>query len=225
MGLQGATPNTEEHAGRGEKRKLLDTPGEMPGVTEADESGARSPGAVTASPLRPAAAKVAQRSIAEAQPPKRRKRIVPDDDEIDDYAADDDDGLEHLDSSQPQEPEEFLGTVRAEVVGWRFYNGMIGDNEYAVVSRQPDNKYDRNACLVTNVNGDSLGHIPAKNGLAALLSPLLAVPDVRVAVLVPRGDSTNGFTLPIHISLHGPKSVSLIPSLALNEPAGCAPHA
>ena len=49
------------------------------------------------------------------------------------------------------------------------------------------------------------GHIPAKNGLARLLSPfMLTYPSakVRMETIAPRGQSANGWTLPIEITFY-----------------------
>lgn len=101
-----------------------------------------------------------------------------------------------------------FGSFRTTIVGVRFYSGAIGKNEYALLVREPQNPYDRNAIKVSNQYGHQLGHIPAKNGLAGALSPFIAqhADTLRIEAQVagPRG----AYTQPIVVSLYGTPDVA-----------------
>ena len=57
--------------------------------------------------------------------------------------------------------------MSGKIVGCRYYNGYISIHEMVVLSREPNNQYDRNAIRVDNVRGNQIGHIP--RGVAAKL--------------------------------------------------------
>jgi hypothetical protein len=68
--------------------------------------------------------------------------------------------------------------------------------QYVYIERQPQNPYDRNAVRAMTTLGVQVGHIPAKNRLAGLLSPFMeryvqerhgSSPAVRLEALVPLG--------------------------------------
>ncbi|XP_034295161.1 helicase-like transcription factor isoform X1 [Pantherophis guttatus] len=93
-----------------------------------------------------------------------------------------------------------FGTLRGNVVGLRYYTGMVNDGEMVALQREPNNPYDKNAVKVNNVNGDQVGHI--KKELAACLAYIM---DNKLAVVegvVPRG-ADNVFTMPVQLSFWG----------------------
>ncbi|KAJ6669426.1 hypothetical protein lerEdw1_008235 [Lerista edwardsae] len=93
-----------------------------------------------------------------------------------------------------------FGTLRGNVVGLRYYTGVVNNNEMVALQREPNNPYDRNAVKVNNVNGDQVGHI--KKELAASLAYIM---DNKLAVVegvVPNG-ANNAFTMPVQLSFWG----------------------
>nr|XP_060623727.1 helicase-like transcription factor isoform X2 [Anolis sagrei ordinatus] len=93
-----------------------------------------------------------------------------------------------------------FGTLRGNIVGLRYYTGVVNNNEMVSLQRQPNNPYDKNAVQVNNVNGDQVGHI--KKELAACLAPIM---DNKMAVIegvVPFG-ANNVFTMPVQLSFWG----------------------
>ncbi|XP_062988155.1 helicase-like transcription factor isoform X2 [Elgaria multicarinata webbii] len=93
-----------------------------------------------------------------------------------------------------------FGSLRGNVVGLRYYTGVVNNNEMVALQREPNNPYDKNAVKVNNVNGDQVGHI--KKELAASLAHIM---DNKLAVVegvVPYG-ANNAFTMPVQLSFWG----------------------
>uniref|UniRef100_A0A8C0J612 Helicase like transcription factor n=1 Tax=Chelonoidis abingdonii TaxID=106734 RepID=A0A8C0J612_CHEAB len=93
-----------------------------------------------------------------------------------------------------------FGTLRGNVVGLRYYTGVVNNNEMVALQREPNNLYDKNAVKVNNVNGNQVGHI--KKELAA---PLAYIMDNKLAIVegvVPYG-AKNAFTMPVQMSFWG----------------------
>ncbi|XP_005312965.2 helicase-like transcription factor isoform X1 [Chrysemys picta bellii] len=93
-----------------------------------------------------------------------------------------------------------FGTLRGNVVGLRYYTGVVNNNEMVSLQREPNNLYDKNAVKVNNVNGNQVGHI--KKELAA---PLAYIMDNKLAIvegIVPYG-AKNAFTMPVQMSFWG----------------------
>ncbi|XP_028587090.2 helicase-like transcription factor isoform X1 [Podarcis muralis] len=93
-----------------------------------------------------------------------------------------------------------FGTLRGNVVGLRYYTGVVNNNEMVALQREPNNAYDKNAVKVNNANGDQVGHI--KKELAASLAYIM---DNKLAVVegvVPSG-AKNTFTMPVQLSFWG----------------------
>lgn len=93
-----------------------------------------------------------------------------------------------------------FGTLRGNVVGLRYYSGVVNNNEMVALQREPNNPYDKNAVKVNNANGDQVGHI--KKELAASLAYIM---DNKLAVvegIVPFG-ANNAFTMPVQLSFWG----------------------
>ncbi|XP_067410719.1 helicase-like transcription factor isoform X2 [Emydura macquarii macquarii] len=93
-----------------------------------------------------------------------------------------------------------FGILQGNVVGLRYYTGVVNNNEMVALQREPNNLYDKNAVKVNNMNGDQVGHI--KKELAA---PLAYIMDSKLAVVegvVPYG-AKNAFTMPVQMSFWG----------------------
>ncbi|XP_030431203.1 helicase-like transcription factor isoform X2 [Gopherus evgoodei] len=93
-----------------------------------------------------------------------------------------------------------FGTLRGNVVGLRYYTGVVNNNEMVALQREPNNRYDKNAVKVNNVNGNQVGHI--KKELAV---PLAYIMDNKLAIVegvVPYG-AKNAFTMPVQMSFWG----------------------
>ncbi|XP_041515135.1 helicase-like transcription factor [Microtus oregoni] len=93
-----------------------------------------------------------------------------------------------------------FGILRGQVVGLRYYTGVVNNNEMVSLQREPDNPYDQNAIKVNNVNGDQVGHL--KRNLAAALAFLMDNKLVQVEGVVPFG-ANNAFTMPLHMTFWG----------------------
>ncbi|XP_067851110.1 helicase-like transcription factor isoform X2 [Heptranchias perlo] len=93
-----------------------------------------------------------------------------------------------------------FGNLRGNVVGMRYYTGVVSNNEMVALQREPNNPYDRNAVQVNNVNGIQVGHI--KRELAAPMAFILDNKLARVEGVVPYG-ANNVFTMPVQLSFWG----------------------
>nr|XP_014351208.1 PREDICTED: helicase-like transcription factor [Latimeria chalumnae] len=93
-----------------------------------------------------------------------------------------------------------FGALRGNVVGLRYYTGVVNNNEMVALQREPNNPYDRNAVKVNNVNGNQVGHI--KKELAAALSYVMDNKLAKVEGVVPYG-ANNVFTMPVQLSFWG----------------------
>ncbi|KAM8953532.1 helicase-like transcription factor [Pelodytes ibericus] len=114
-----------------------------------------------------------------------------------------DDTLSADDSSSQEEDLDSLvlyGSLRGNVVGLRYYTGVVNNNEMVALQREPNNQYDRNAVKVNNINGDQVGHI--KKELAAALACIMDRKLARVEGVVPYG-AHNAFTMPVNLSFWG----------------------
>lgn len=65
-----------------------------------------------------------------------------------------------------------LFQIVSQVVGKRYYDGHMNDNETVFLIREPQNPYDRNAIVVRNILNEQVGHICAKDGTASILAPI-----------------------------------------------------
>ncbi|XP_071164923.1 helicase-like transcription factor [Mytilus edulis] len=103
-------------------------------------------------------------------------------------------GYDELDS------EVLLGSIRGNIVGIQYYRGSVNNNEMVALEREQQNKYDRNAIKVTNVDSIQVGHI--KRELAKPLADIIDRNLARPEGVVPFG-ATNAYSMPIDISLWG----------------------
>ncbi|CAI9572391.1 unnamed protein product [Staurois parvus] len=93
-----------------------------------------------------------------------------------------------------------FGMLRGNVVGLRYYTGVVNNNEMVALQREPNNPYDRNAVKVNNVNGEQVGHI--KKELAAALAHIMDRNLAKLEGTVPYG-AQNAYTMPVNLSFWG----------------------
>ncbi|XP_031232294.1 helicase-like transcription factor [Mastomys coucha] len=93
-----------------------------------------------------------------------------------------------------------FGTMRGQVVGLRYYTGVVNNNEMVALQREPSNPYDKNAIKVNNVNGNQVGHL--KREIAAPLAYIMDNKLAQVEGVVPIA-SGNTFTMPLHLTFWG----------------------
>nr|AAB64175.1 transcription factor [Mus musculus] len=93
-----------------------------------------------------------------------------------------------------------FGTMRGQVVGLRYYTGVVNNNEMVALQREPNNPYDKNAIKVNNVNGNQVGHI--KREIAAAVAYIMDNKLAQVEGVVPFGAS-NTFTMPLYMTYWG----------------------
>ena len=78
---------------------------------------------------------------------------------------DDDDASQEVpDSTQAYNEQQYsyslYGTLNNKIVGCRYYDGYATVGEMVICRREPQNRYDKNAIQVVNVQGERIGHIP-----------------------------------------------------------------
>ena len=91
-------------------------------------------------------------------------------------------------------PLKFLSPLLLQVVGCRYYAGVLHKGEFAFLVREPNNPYDSNAIAVKNHADSQVGHIAAT--LAASLAPIMdderpIAPRIQAEVLQPNLASVN----------------------------------
>ncbi|KAI1735393.1 SNF2 family N-terminal domain-containing protein [Xylaria scruposa] len=72
-------------------------------------------------------------------------------------------GLNDADETNAPEdpPLELYGTMdKYNIVGVRYYDGIVTPGESVLCIREPNNVYDRNAVRVDNIMGSQIGHLP-----------------------------------------------------------------
>jgi SWI/SNF-related matrix-associated actin-dependent regulator of chromatin subfamily A3 len=114
---------------------------------------------------------------------------------------------EEAEEEEEEEEEElsFLGTVKFQVVGIRYYKGEAHPGEYVTLTREPHNMYDRNAVRVDNLRGEKVGHV--KREQAAAIAPILDGPlAIKVDATIPHPG--NQWNLPLQLEFYG-KDTSL----------------
>ncbi|KAI1094882.1 SNF2 family N-terminal domain-containing protein [Rostrohypoxylon terebratum] len=91
---------------------------------------------------------------------------------------------------------EFYGGMDTKIVGVRFYQGMVNQNEKVILRREPSNPYDSNAIRVDNVMRSQIGHIP--RNIASKIAPYMDNGDIVLDAIIT-----------------GPKSAYVVPVLLL----------
>ncbi|XP_038585569.1 helicase-like transcription factor isoform X2 [Micropterus salmoides] len=93
-----------------------------------------------------------------------------------------------------------FGHLKGTVVGLRYYTGVVILGEMVGLVRQPQNPYDRNAVMVSNIYGNQVGHI--KRELAAALAYVMDNNLAKVEGVVHSG-TKNLFNMPVMLSFWG----------------------
>ncbi|XP_012731197.2 helicase-like transcription factor isoform X2 [Fundulus heteroclitus] len=93
-----------------------------------------------------------------------------------------------------------FGQLRGTVVGLRYYSGVVNRGEMVGLVREPQNPYDRNAVMVTNVLGRQVGHI--RKELAAAMAYVMDNSLAKVEGVVYSG-TNNTFSMPVTLSFWG----------------------
>uniref|UniRef100_H3DQ38 Helicase like transcription factor n=1 Tax=Tetraodon nigroviridis TaxID=99883 RepID=H3DQ38_TETNG len=93
-----------------------------------------------------------------------------------------------------------FGHLRGTVVGLRYYTGVVNRGEMVGLVREPQNPYDPNAVMVTNMYGNQVGHI--KKALAAAMAGVMDVNLAKVEGVVHSG-TNNTFSMPVMLSFWG----------------------
>ncbi|GES75403.1 SNF2 family helicase [Rhizophagus clarus] len=91
------------------------------------------------------------------------------------------------------------GNIITQIVGVRYYDGVVNKNESVSITREPSNNYDRNALRVDNILGVQVGHIP--KDLAKLLAPLIDNGNIRIEGTIAGNKGT--YVVPLHIHVLG----------------------
>ncbi|KAF4598505.1 hypothetical protein EYR38_006909 [Pleurotus pulmonarius] len=79
--------------------------------------------------------------------------------------------------------------------------GLVGSGEEAVLRREPENKYDRNAIQVKNMAGQQVGHLPRQ--VAAKLAPLMDRALVTPEVIIREGNlQGKAWNLPVTLKIY-----------------------
>ena len=94
---------------------------------------------------------------------------------------------------------ELYGTFDNNIVGVRYYNGVITPGEMVLCRREPRNPYDGNAIRVDNVMRVQVGHIPKT--IALRLAPLIDNNDIVLEGVVT--GYKDAFNCPIKLYVYG----------------------
>ncbi|CAK9786233.1 unnamed protein product [Cutaneotrichosporon oleaginosum] len=173
--------------------------GSSPSSRRTGASRSSHPSSHSSSSSRPkkAAGKKRARSPAHSDD-GRRTQAQPNGDVPHHYAEEEEDA-----PPPTQELDELYVTLRTDVVGSQYYEGLVGIGEYVMLRRQPNNEYDSNAVQVLNASGVQVGHIP--RGVAARIAPLM---DGRLITVEGRMigqnlDGSHRYKLPMNMSIYG----------------------
>ncbi|XP_028294635.1 helicase-like transcription factor isoform X2 [Gouania willdenowi] len=95
-----------------------------------------------------------------------------------------------------------FGVLKGTVVGLRYYTGVVNRGEMVGLVREPQNPYDHNAVMVTNIYGRQVGHI--RKQLAAAMAHVMDNKMAKVEGVVHSGTG-NTFSMPVMLSFWGPE--------------------
>ncbi|KAI0093185.1 SNF2 family N-terminal domain-containing protein [Irpex rosettiformis] len=99
--------------------------------------------------------------------------------------------------------DELYVTMRINVVGIQYYEGLVGEGEEVRIVRDPLNKYDRNAIKIENISRTQVGHIPRE--IAAKLAPLMDRREVTVEGVMLQGNITSfQYSLAMNVKIFAP---------------------
>jgi hypothetical protein len=86
--------------------------------------------------------------------------------------------------SQPRVRNEFLGEIKAEIVGMRYHKAKLHPGEQVNLEREAENSHDRRAILVENGHGEPVGYLPRK--IISWLAPLIDSEQIHLDGYVPQ---------------------------------------
>ncbi|ORY75046.1 SNF2 family N-terminal domain-domain-containing protein [Leucosporidium creatinivorum] len=119
-----------------------------------------------------------------------------------------------------EDEDQLMVVTRSQVVGVKYYRGLVSEGEAVTLQREPQNPYDPNAIRAMNMSGVQVGHIPKT--VAARLAPLMDRQLLSVEGEMVQGNLYgNPFQLSIDIALYAPESIrdQLMPQLRWATPA------
>ncbi|XP_061157136.1 helicase-like transcription factor isoform X2 [Syngnathus typhle] len=93
-----------------------------------------------------------------------------------------------------------FGQMQGTIVGLKYYTGVVNQGEMVGLEREPENFFDHNAIVVTNIYGSQVGHI--KKELAQAMAHLMDNKLTRVEGVVNSGKK-NKFSMPVILSFWG----------------------
>ncbi|KAH8119200.1 SNF2 family N-terminal domain-containing protein [Phellopilus nigrolimitatus] len=111
-----------------------------------------------------------------------------------------DDNDEEYSEEEPKD--ELYCMMSSQVVGVQYYKGLVGPGEEVTLTREPLNRYDRNAIQVKNIAGAQVGHIPRT--IAAKLAPLLDRRLISVEGIIHDGNLTgHAYSISMTLKIYG----------------------
>ncbi|XP_037097058.1 helicase-like transcription factor isoform X3 [Syngnathus acus] len=93
-----------------------------------------------------------------------------------------------------------FGQMQGTVVGLKYYTGVVNQGEMVGLEREPENFFDHNAIVVTNIYGSQVGHI--KKELAQAMAHIMDNKLTRVEGVVNSG-TKNKYSMPVILSFWG----------------------
>ncbi|KAJ3805975.1 SNF2 family N-terminal domain-containing protein, partial [Lentinula aff. lateritia] len=108
---------------------------------------------------------------------------------------------------EPMEEEvqdELIVSLNTQVVGIQYYKGLVGPGEEVILTREPSNRYDRNAIRVDNIGHTQVGHLART--VASKLAPLMDSRAITVEGVIHDGNLSGfrGYNLEISLKMYGP---------------------
>ncbi|KAI0035861.1 SNF2 family N-terminal domain-containing protein [Vararia minispora EC-137] len=112
-------------------------------------------------------------------------------------------GAQEDDAEIVQPIDELYCAYKAKIVGVQYYHGLVAAGQQVNIIREPNNRYDRNAIKVTNIQNEQVGHLP--RDLAQKLAPLMDKGFVRPEGIMDEGNMVRGskFSLDLTLKIYG----------------------
>ncbi|KAJ7780541.1 SNF2 family N-terminal domain-containing protein [Mycena maculata] len=118
----------------------------------------------------------------------------------------DEEVVEEDETPEVEVADELIVSMRAQVVGIQYYQGLVGPGEEVRMNREPTNPYDSNAIQVKNIASVQVGHLPKK--VSAKLAPMLDEGLITVEGVMIEGNliaqAKKLYTLDIMLKMYGP---------------------
>eukprot|EP01112_Ceratiomyxa_fruticulosa_P003311 TRINITY_DN13681_c0_g1_i1.p1 TRINITY_DN13681_c0_g1~~TRINITY_DN13681_c0_g1_i1.p1 ORF type:complete len:294 (-),score=91.73 TRINITY_DN13681_c0_g1_i1:171-974(-) len=95
--------------------------------------------------------------------------------------------------------EEYYGFIKVNVVGTKYYTGILSEGENVLLMREPSNPYDKNAIAAFNILHQQTGHVEAK--AAVHLAPLIDKGMLYVEGVL--GVRVNEWAIPLFLHCYG----------------------